>query len=327
MKKTIIVFVMVSGLIFNACQSTQNPPQAEITNGIIKAHLYLPDAENGYYRATRFDWSGQISSLEFKGHNYFGQWFKEYSPTKHDAIMGPVEAFSPLNYGEVDPGDNFVQVGVGAMTKPSNEKHNSFTFYPVVDPGIWKIKKKADEVQFTQILKNENFSYEYSKLVQLVKDKPEMVISHNLKNTGDHTIETSVFNHNFFVIDNQPTGTGFELTFPVNVSGTGKGIGDIVMIQGKKIIFKKDMVEGENFMCKSLEGINGSVKDFDIRIDNLTTGAGVRITGDQPLSKLMFWGSSTTLCPETYINIKVEPGEEFSWNYFYEFYISDIPKP
>ena len=65
---------------------------------------------------------------------------------------------------------------------------------------------------------------------------------------------------------------------------------------------------------------------FDIRIDNLNTGAGVRIKGDQPLSKLVFWGSSTTLCPETYINIKIEPGEDFNWSYFYEFYISDIPK-
>ena len=35
-----------------------NPPEATITNGLIEVHLYLPDTENGYYRATRFDWSG-----------------------------------------------------------------------------------------------------------------------------------------------------------------------------------------------------------------------------------------------------------------------------
>lgn len=325
MKKVIIVFVMLGGLISCAIQSIENP-QAEISNGIIKAHLYLPDAQIGYYQGTRFDWSGIISSLEYKDHNYFGQWFKEYSPTKHDAVMGPAEAFSPLNYEEADSGGTFIQIGVGAMTKPSDEKHNTFNTYPIVDPGIWKVEQKADKVQFMQVLNNANFSYEYTKSVQLIKDKPEMVISHILKNTGERTIETSVFNHNFFVIDNQPTGEGFTLTFPVNVSGTGKGMGDIIEIHGKKIIFKRDMVEGEHFMCKSLEGINGSVKDFDIRVDNLNTGAGVRITGDQPLSKLVFWGSSTTLCPETYIDIKLEPGEDFTWSYFYEFYTSDIAK-
>src|SRR5262245_41916524 len=69
------------------------PPQAEITNGIVRARLYLPDPQDGYYRGTRFDWSGQISRLEYKGHNYFGKWFDRYDPKLHDAIMGPVEEF------------------------------------------------------------------------------------------------------------------------------------------------------------------------------------------------------------------------------------------
>ena len=30
-------------------------PQAEISNGSAHAKLYLPDAEQGYYQATRFD--------------------------------------------------------------------------------------------------------------------------------------------------------------------------------------------------------------------------------------------------------------------------------
>jgi hypothetical protein len=43
---------------------------ATISNGQLKATVYLPDAHSGFYRGTRFDWSGVISSLEFKGHNY-----------------------------------------------------------------------------------------------------------------------------------------------------------------------------------------------------------------------------------------------------------------
>src|ERR1035438_5190147 len=70
-----------------------DPPTAEISNSTIHAKLYLPDATDGYYRATRFDWSGVISSLEWNGHKYFGQWFPRYDPKLHDAIMGPVEEF------------------------------------------------------------------------------------------------------------------------------------------------------------------------------------------------------------------------------------------
>jgi len=49
-------------------------PQAAITNGILHAMLDLPDASAGYYRATRFDWSGQIESLDYQSHGYFGNW-------------------------------------------------------------------------------------------------------------------------------------------------------------------------------------------------------------------------------------------------------------
>jgi len=76
------------------------PPKASISNGLITAQLYLPNAVNGYYRGTRFDWAGQIPDLRYKGHSYFGQWFEKYDPMSHDAIMGPVEAFDPVGYDE-----------------------------------------------------------------------------------------------------------------------------------------------------------------------------------------------------------------------------------
>jgi hypothetical protein len=68
-------------------------PQATITNGLIQARIYLPDVNSGYYRASRFDWSAVMPELTYKGHSYFGQWYDKYSPTHHDAIMGPVEDF------------------------------------------------------------------------------------------------------------------------------------------------------------------------------------------------------------------------------------------
>ena len=78
-------------------------PQAAIANARIRATLYMPDARSGYYRGTRFDWSGVVANLEWKGHTYFGQWFPRYDPTLHDSITGPVEEYrtgdSALNYG------------------------------------------------------------------------------------------------------------------------------------------------------------------------------------------------------------------------------------
>ena len=118
MKKAIAAGFLLS-LGFAA--SAADPPEAAISNGVIRARVYLPDAKDGYYRGTRFDWSGAISGLEYKGHTYFGQWFPRYDPKLHDSIAGPVEEFrtgdSALNYAEAKPGDTFVKIGVGVWKR------------------------------------------------------------------------------------------------------------------------------------------------------------------------------------------------------------------
>src|SRR6186997_3466613 len=96
-----IVFLLFIFALFVRFTSLEDVPQAKITNGIIKAKFYLPDAEKGYYRATRFDWSGVIPGLEYKGHQYFDQWNQSpYNPKLNDAIQGPVQEFGPLGYDE-----------------------------------------------------------------------------------------------------------------------------------------------------------------------------------------------------------------------------------
>ncbi|MDO7171620.1 hypothetical protein [Mariniflexile sp. AS56] len=313
------VFVLLSVIVSGYCQA-EKQPQLEISNGLLRANLYLPDYETGYYKGTRFDWSGIISSLEYKGHSYFDQWFDTGNPPPFATIMGPVEAYAPLNYDTAEVGGDFVKIGIGALRKESNEPYSDFKTYTIVDKGIRTLKTKANEVQFVHVLNTETYSYEYTKTIQFVENESKMVISHSLKNTGEQAIKTFGFNHNFFVIDNQPIGKAFELSFPVEVSGTGRGMGDSFEIQGKKIIFTRDLVGDESIACKHLEGLNNSIENFDIRLDNTQTGAGVKITGDQPLSRLRLWGTTATLCPETYIDIHVAPGDTFHWNYFYEFY-------
>jgi hypothetical protein len=54
-------------------------PKAVLSNGLVQAVVYLPDPQKGYYRSTRFDWSGVVPCLTFKGHTYFGVWFQRWS--------------------------------------------------------------------------------------------------------------------------------------------------------------------------------------------------------------------------------------------------------
>jgi hypothetical protein len=312
----LFLFLLISG------KPVDQYPQAEITNGLIHARLYLPDSKTGYYRGARFDWAGVIPELEYKGHSYFGKWHnKEHDPTFHEHTAGPVEEFVPVGYDEAKAGETFLKIGVGMLVKPEEEKYFFATTYKNTNSGTWKVKKKKDQVLFMQTLSDSKYAYEYHKTVQLVPGKPELVLTHSLKNTGKQTIETNVYNHNFFVMDNQPIGPDYTVTFPFTLATEGASEGPLGKLQGNQILFDKVLVNNDHLFYRSITGFSASAKDYDIKIENSKTGAAVRITGDQPLSKIVFWSAPKTVCPEPYIRLSIKPGETVQWKINYQFYL------
>lgn len=325
MKKYFYTMALIPVLMAVWPQPQENPT-AEIKSRFIEAKLHLPDPSNGYYRGTRFDWAGQIYDLKCNNHTYFGKWFENYSPTLHDAIMGPVEEFGPLGYDDTKPGESFIMIGIGALKKPEEKSHQRFGYYEITDNGKWKVKKKADEIQFIHILSHKGYSYEYIKTIRLLKESPVMEITHTLKNKGSLPVKTNVYNHNFFVMDNQQIGPGFIVTFPFKLSGDCPEFNDIAMIKDNTIRFRRSINGSETVFCGTLKGFSNNSEDFNVKIENTDTGAGVRITADKSLSKLYFWASLKTLCPETFIDLDIQPGKEFSWKLAYEFYSFDVKK-
>jgi hypothetical protein len=320
-----IVLTAVSFLLASATMQTEFP-QTDISNGLIHARFYLPDAKEGYYRGTRFDWSGNIPELEYAGHSYCGQWFDSYRPTAHDAIMGPVESFAPLGYEQAGAGGRFIQIGVGVLSKMQELPYSPFNYYPILNTGSWTFKKRAASLEFIHTLRDSLCSYEYKKLEALVKGKPVLLLTHSLKNTGKTIIETEVYNHNLFLIDRQPTGPDFEIKFPFRliaetVGQKGIGATGLATIKDSQIVFNR-LFEKKEQVYSIIRGYGNNAKDYDIRIENHKTGAAIRITCDQPLSKLVFWGSSTIFSPEPYIKIRLDPGDVFRWKISYEFYTS-----
>jgi len=310
-------FICFFSILFVSAQLNVNPPETEITNGLIHARLYLPDKNTGYNRGSRFDWTGIINDLRYKDHTYFGQWADTYTPTNHDAVMGPVEAFDPLGFNEAKPGEKFIKIGVGVLVKPDDSAYNFMKPYTISNYGKWKVEAKSDQIQFFQVLKENEYSYEYKKTIRLKKHEPIMVITHTLKNTGKKTIETSVYDHNFFMIDKQPTGPGLVVAFPFDLNENLDGMAEYVKINNNQLVFLKELKD-KHISFKDMT--NGQGSNYDIKIENQKTGAGVRITGDQPISSMAFWSSLKTLCPEPYIKIKAKPGEDVNWKITYEYY-------
>lgn len=305
----------------SATAPVAEPPQVEISNGIIQATLYLPDQQQGYYRGTRFDWSGAFKSLVYKQHTFVDQWFETYDPYLHDAINGPVEEFVPLGFAEAKAGDPFVKIGVGVLQKPDDKPYAFLTNYPVIDQGQWALKQRRDHVDFIHTLSSPmGYGYVYTKTVKLTKGKPELVLDHSLKNTGKLAIQTSVYDHNFFILDKEPTGPGIEITFPFALTATGRGFGELIQTRDNRLVYSRGFQKKETVFTANLQGHRPVVDDYSIRIDNLKTGAGVQITSDHALEKLVYWACATTSCPEPYIRLEVSPGQTVRWKIMYSFY-------
>jgi hypothetical protein len=321
-------FSICISMILIAAAYGQEYPQAEITNKWIRANLYLPDAQKGYYRATRFDWSGVIQSLRFDGHEYFGPRLPQHDPLVHNSISGPVESFSAnLGYAEAQPGGSFVRIGIGILEKPAvpevRPASGTYTYvtYKVLDAGAWRVTKGRDWIEFVQKVPNRTgYGYVYTKRIQLAPDTPDMIILHTLENTGSNAIDTTQFNHNFLMIDRQPTGPGFAVRFPFEPRITSvEGDSQVLAVRGNELVVLKAL-QGEEMALAAVQGYGPSARDYDISVENRNSGAGVRITADRPLTSLRVYAIKVTLAPEPFIRLQIPPGHTEKWETRYSFY-------
>jgi hypothetical protein len=311
-------------------------PTAEISNGTLRATVYLPDAKTGYYRGTRFDWSGVIAGVSDQGHKYFGPWFYRRDPKVHDfeyrgseivagpcsGTMGPVEEFSSggvaLGFNEAKPGGTFVQIGVGVLRRPDAAPYDRFRLYEVVDPGKWMVRRGAGWIEFTQRVSDvSGYGYVYRKTLRLVKGQPQMRLEHSLRNTGKRAIEAMVYDHNFVILDGQGPGKDFTVTFPFAIHAGESPDPKLAEIRGNQVMYLKKL-EGEERVTATIGGFGASPRDYDIRFAN-ATGTGVRVTGDQPLQRISLWSIRSNVSVEPFLAISAAPGKEAAWNLTYTF--------
>lgn len=310
-------------------------PKAQLDNGVLQVTVDLPNATDGFYRGTRFDWSGTIESLTFAGHSYYGPWFTKidpavtdyiFSPTgivagKASADSGPVEEFSPLGFNEAKPGATFVKIGVGVLRKSDDSSpYNSMRDYSIVNPVAWKIGVKRTSVEFTQKIvdSGSGYGYLYRKTLRLVSGEPRMVIDHTLKNLGRLPIATDVYDHNFTALDHQPIGPDYSITFPVPIQLDGPLQPELGAVEGDRIVYRKLFADHDVMDVHST--FNPPQPDNDIRVENSRVKAGVRISGDHPLSQFELWSIRPVMGIEPWIHLTAAPGETIHWKYTYMYY-------
>ncbi len=339
--------------------SVGDAPSAELSNGQIKATVYLPDAQKGFYRSTRFDWSGMIGALEYKGHKFYGPWFYKIDHSVYDfnyddqgvvsadftAGVGTAEEFNTdgaaLGFADAPPGGTFVKIGVGVLRKPqageppdpprpappagrgpmNPDRYDHSRTYQIVDAGKWTTKKSKDSVEFTHVLTDsaDGYGYVYHKTIRLIAGQPQLVIEHSLKNTGSKPIQSTVYNHNFFTLDNEGPSEGLTVTVPYEIKSPRPPTQGLIEARGNQLVYLKTLVDKDRGTA-TLGGFGDTAKDYDIRVVNQKLGAGYHVTGDRPLSNVALWSIRTVMAVEPYIAMSIDPGKEFAWTLHYDYF-------
>ncbi len=329
-KTAVAVVALFTGLLAAA-----DFPEAEISNGQLQVKIFLPDANRGFYHATRFDWSGVIYSLQYGGHDYYGRWFQKTDPSVHDFVYqgadivaspctsttGPVDEFAPLGWDEAKPGGTFVKIGVGVLRKPDAAKYDNYRLYDIADSGKWTTNKTRESIEFRQEVDDSSsgYGYSYRKSLRLLEGKAEMVLEHSLRNTGKQAIRTRVYNHNFLVLDGKPPGPGLVITVPFQIQTGRPPDKRLAEVRGNQIVYLKTL-EGEDIVSTQLRGFGDSPRDSEIRIENSRLGAGMRITSDRALASESLWSIRAVVAMEPFVSVSIEPGQQFTWSSTYDYY-------
>jgi hypothetical protein len=308
-------------------------PHADIGNGIVSAKVYLP-GETEAYRGTRFDHAGVVLHITYKDQDYSQYWFDRFATDPKDATdygrgvehaccatSGPVEEFAPVGYDEAGADGRFLKIGVGILQR-NGEAYNQFPTYPILNAGSRTTEKMPDGVRFIQDINGDasGYGYHYEKTVRLVPGQPQMVIEHELKNTGDKLIVTTVYNHNFLTLS--PGNEHVAITAPFAMIAEKPLQPELAQLDGKTIRYVTAVPPGQT-VTSPITGFGGSADDYDFKVENTVTGFGQRIRADQPVDRINFWSVNTVLGWEPYIAIVLKPGEVKRWTYTYDFYGPD----
>jgi len=296
-------------------------PKILLSNGALDVLVFLPNSIEGYYRSTRFDWSGVVACVSYNGHKFFGEWFQDYDPLTNDAITGPVEEFrsedGAIGYAEAKPGELFVKPGVGVLRKVDDSPYKFGFPYPLIDPGKWTVTNTAHSITFTHTLKGPSgFAYIYEKTLSI--EGSTMTLSHSLHNTGDKAIDTSVYDHDFYIFDGHPTGPGMTIRFPFKPE-LQDSLAPAATVEGNTITYQQEL-QPKQTVASYIKGYSNKASDYDFTIEDKNTGVGVQQSSDNPISRFYLWSIRTTVSPEAYIHVNVPPGQTSKWNIHYRFF-------
>ncbi|MEJ8305066.1 hypothetical protein [Saccharibacillus sacchari] len=269
---------------------------------------------------TRFDRTGWITQvrLESAGIDFcVPESLIAGQGTGGEGLSGEFGIDQAIGYDEAVPGETFVKLGIGALTKIDEEGYNFARTYPVEAYEV-RTEVGRSEIRFTMNVPEHNgYAAKLVKKIQI--DGRRLHVHYKLDNLGSKKISTNEYVHNFMGIGGHAVGPDYVLNLPyapkLNILGDG-GVEDKLQLSPDRVTWNAE-AGGEYYAL--YEGFaNGEDPYWELR--HTPSGAGVSESGDFDAAKLGLWGAGHVVAPEVFIDLELEAGESREWVRTYAFW-------
>lgn len=268
------------------------------------------------YNFSRFDWSGKITSVRFKNIEISGV-ENLYVEDENKIGKGFYNEFGlqeAIGYDEIPEGEWFHKMGIGLLKKEG--KDYLFSRQYEIRPAVFEVIPGPETIKIRCQSESVNgYSYVLEKQIDLLENG--FIIQYNLKNTGEKTIATNEYDHNFLAINKELIGQDYILKFPFDLDSE---VFDGIVNPEEKVEISQHEIRfsatpEEQFYFGNLSG--SKEVDASWVLINTKQKIGIRETGDFKTKRINLWGWGHVVSPELFFDIWIKPGEEIKWSRTY----------
>jgi len=168
-------------------------PEEVLENKTLNVRYYLPDGQKGYYRGTRFDWSGLISRIDYAGTPFSASSSRSTTAEsrRHLRNRGGVRNQRAGRLRGSGAGRAVPQVGDRPAGEARCGRLQFCQAHKIAREGIWEAREGENRVDFLQNFTGSGgWGYSYVKSLVIDPELPVLTIRRSLQNTGQRAIET-----------------------------------------------------------------------------------------------------------------------------------------
>ncbi len=319
MKNTILILLILFAFISQAQQTKETNMLHILKNENLEICIDLP---LNNYQFSRFDWTGKITSVKFKGIPVSTQ-EKINGDEENVYGKGFYNEFGiemPVGFNEIKEGEYFPKIGVGALKKEGETYGFSNTYE--IQPANFKVSTESNKLIVECVSKDVNgYSYVLRKEIELLESS--FVIHYQLRNTGEKTITTNEYTHNFLAIDKELMGSDYILKFPFDLKAE---LFDAALNPEGKVEFGEREISFNNtpeeqFFYGNLSG--NRMVDAYWELINTKSKIGISETGSFKTNKINLWGWKHVVSPELFFDISLKAGKTTKWSRTYNVFEID----